>query len=81
MDINNDGTVDIVQHTNRSGAYSMTVINNGGNGTLTVGQTITNVFVVNAANTTTAASMTGLISTATGIWISISAAATAIPAV
>jgi hypothetical protein len=58
VDINNDGTVDIVQHTNRSGAYSMTVINNGGNGTLTVGQTITNVFVVNAANTTTAASMT-----------------------
>ncbi|PKA30673.1 hypothetical protein CWR41_12490 [Cedecea lapagei] len=58
VDINNDGTVDIVQHTNRSGAYSMTVINNGGNGTLTVGQNITNVFVVNAANTTTAASMT-----------------------
>ncbi|MGG5837254.1 FG-GAP-like repeat-containing protein, partial [Huaxiibacter chinensis] len=58
VDLNNDGTVDIVQHTNRSGAYSMTVINNNGNGTLSVGQNLTNVFVVNASNSTTAASMT-----------------------
>ena len=58
VDLNNDGTVDIVQHTNRSGAYSLTVINNNGNGTLSIGQNMTNVFVVNAANTTTAASMT-----------------------
>ncbi|WP_148399346.1 Ig-like domain-containing protein [Enterobacter mori] len=58
VDINNDGTVDVVQHTNRSGAYSLTVINNNGNGTLSIGQNLTNVFVVNAANTTTAASMT-----------------------
>ncbi len=58
VDLNNDGTVDIVQHTNRSGAYSLTVINNNGNGTLSIGQNLTNVFVVNAANTTTAASMT-----------------------
>ncbi len=58
VDINNDGTVDVVQHTNRSGAYSLTVINNNGNGTLSIGQNMTNVFVVNAANTTTAASMT-----------------------
>ena len=58
VDLNNDGTVDIVQHTNRSGAYSMTVINNNGNGTLSVGQNLTNVFVVNTANSTTAASMT-----------------------
>ena len=50
--------MDIVQHTNRSGAYSLTVINNNGNGTLSIGQNLTNVFVVNAANTTTAASMT-----------------------
>ncbi|HBN2017695.1 TPA: Ig-like domain-containing protein [Escherichia coli] len=58
VDINNDGTVDIVQHTNRSGAYSLTVLNNNGNGTLSIGQNLTNVFVVNTANTTTAASMT-----------------------
>ncbi|EKS6734305.1 Ig-like domain-containing protein [Enterobacter asburiae] len=58
VDLNNDGTVDIVQHTNRSGAYSLTVINNNGNGTLSIGQNLTNVFVVNASNTTTAASMT-----------------------
>ena len=58
VDLNNDGTVDIVQHTNRSGAYSLTVINNNGNGTLSIGQNLTNVFVANAANTTTAASMT-----------------------
>ncbi|HDR2365018.1 TPA: Ig-like domain-containing protein, partial [Enterobacter asburiae] len=58
VDLNNDGTVDIVQHTNRSGAYSLTVINNNGNGTLSIGQNLTNVFVVNASDTTTAASMT-----------------------
>ncbi|MEP9177769.1 Ig-like domain-containing protein [Enterobacter cloacae] len=58
VDLNNDGTVDIVQHTNRSGAYSLTVMNNNGNGTLSIGQNLTNVFVVNASNTTTAASMT-----------------------
>ncbi|MCX8287866.1 Ig-like domain-containing protein [Enterobacter pseudoroggenkampii] len=58
VDINNDGTVDVVQHTNRSGAYSLTVINNNGNGTLSIGQNLTNVFVANASNTTTAASMT-----------------------
>ncbi|MEG5297573.1 Ig-like domain-containing protein [Enterobacter roggenkampii] len=58
VDINNDGTVDVVQHTNRSGAYSLTVINNNGNGTLSIGQNLTNVFVPNASNTTTAASMT-----------------------
>ncbi|WP_447856665.1 Ig-like domain-containing protein [Enterobacter sp. WI-ESBL-E8] len=58
VDLNNDGTVDIVQHTNRSGAYSLTVINNNGNGTLSIGQNLTNVFVGNASNTTTAASMT-----------------------
>ncbi|UXP21955.1 Ig-like domain-containing protein [Enterobacter sp. 155105] len=58
VDLNNDGTVDIVQHTNRSSAYSLTVINNNGNGTLSIGQNLTNVFVVNASNTTTAASMT-----------------------
>ena len=58
VDINNDGTVDVVQHTNRSGGNSLTVINNNGNGTLTIGQNLTNVFVGNAANTTTAASMT-----------------------
>ncbi|CAH3737797.1 hypothetical protein AI2799V1_2179 [Enterobacter cloacae] len=58
VDLNNDGTVDIVQHTNRSRAYSLTVINNNGNGTLSIGQNLTNVFVANASNTTTAASMT-----------------------
>ncbi|MEP8734189.1 Ig-like domain-containing protein [Enterobacter hormaechei] len=58
VDLNNDGTVDIVQHTNRSGAYSLTVINNNGNGALSIGQNLTNVFVANASNTTTAASMT-----------------------
>ncbi|WP_426711602.1 Ig-like domain-containing protein [Enterobacter cloacae complex sp. 309I3] len=58
VDLNNDGTVDIVQHTNRSGAYSLTVMNNNGNGTLSIGQNLTNVFVANASNTTTAASMT-----------------------
>ena len=58
VDLNNDGTVDIVQHTNRSGAYSLTVMNNNGNGTLSIGQNLTNVFVVNAVNTITAASMT-----------------------
>ncbi|WP_434542990.1 Ig-like domain-containing protein [Enterobacter hormaechei] len=58
VDLNNNGTVDIVQHTNRSGAYSLTVITNNGNGTLSIGQNLTNVFVANAANTTTAASMT-----------------------
>ncbi|MCF0004803.1 Ig-like domain-containing protein [Enterobacter hormaechei] len=58
VDLNNDGTVDIVQHTNRSGAYSLTMINNNGNGTLSIGQNLTNVFVANASNTTTAASMT-----------------------
>ncbi|WP_370964939.1 Ig-like domain-containing protein [Enterobacter wuhouensis] len=58
VDLNNDGTVDIVQHTNRSGAYSLTVINNNGNGTLSIGQNLTNVFVANVANSTTAASMT-----------------------
>ncbi|MGU9932022.1 Ig-like domain-containing protein [Enterobacter asburiae] len=58
VDLNNDGTVDIVQHTNRSGAYSLTVINNNGNGTLSIGQNLTNVFVANASNTTMAASMT-----------------------
>ena len=58
VDLNNDGTVDIVQHTNRSGACSLTVMNNNGNGTLSIGQNLTNVFVVNASNTTTAASMT-----------------------
>nr|WP_313853336.1 Ig-like domain-containing protein [Winslowiella toletana] len=58
VDINNDGTVDIVQHTNLSGANSMTVINNNGNGTLSIGQNLTGVFVANAANTTNAASMT-----------------------
>ncbi|HBL4905838.1 Ig-like domain-containing protein [Enterobacter hormaechei] len=58
VDLNNDGTVDIVQHTNRSGGYSLTVITNNGNGTLSIGQNLTNVFVANAANTTTAASMT-----------------------
>ncbi|MGS2929023.1 Ig-like domain-containing protein [Enterobacter hormaechei] len=58
VDLNNDGTVDIVQHTNRSGAYSLTVINNNGNGKLSIGQNLTNVFVANASNTTTAASMT-----------------------
>ncbi|MES3370485.1 Ig-like domain-containing protein [Enterobacter hormaechei] len=58
VDLNNDGTVDIVQHTNRSGAYSLTVINSNGNGTLSIGQNLTNVFVANASNTTTAASMT-----------------------
>ena len=58
VDLNNDGTVDIVQHTNRSGAYSLTVINNNGNGTLSIGQNLTNVFVANASNTTTAASIT-----------------------
>ncbi|KTK48162.1 type 1 secretion target domain-containng protein [Enterobacter hormaechei subsp. hoffmannii] len=58
VDLNNDGTVDIVQHTNRSGAYSLTVINNNGNVTLSIGQNLTNVFVANASNTTTAASMT-----------------------
>ncbi|RWS57998.1 Ig-like domain-containing protein [Enterobacter cloacae] len=58
VDINNDGTVDVVQHTNRSGANSLTVINNNGNGTLSIGQNLTNVFVANASNTTTAASMT-----------------------
>jgi len=58
VDLNNDGTVDIVQHTNRSGAYSLTVINNNGNGTLSIGQNLTNVFVANASSSTTAASMT-----------------------
>ena len=58
VDLNNDGTVDIVQHTNRSGAYSLTVINNNGNGTLSIGQNLTNVFGANASNTTTAASRT-----------------------
>ncbi|WP_423748668.1 FG-GAP-like repeat-containing protein [Enterobacter hormaechei] len=34
------------------------MINNNGNGTLSIGQNLTNVFVANASNTTTAASMT-----------------------
>uniref|UniRef100_UPI0013005ABC Ig-like domain-containing protein n=1 Tax=Rahnella sp. AN3-3W3 TaxID=1610578 RepID=UPI0013005ABC len=58
VDINNDGTVDIVQHTNRNGAYALTVVNNNGTGTLSETQSIANVFVPNAANTTTAVSMT-----------------------
>ena len=59
VDINNDGTVDVVQHTNRGGLYSLTVINNNGNGTLSVGQDLTNVFVPNFGySTITAASMT-----------------------
>ncbi|MGO3412464.1 MAG: Ig-like domain-containing protein [Kluyvera intermedia] len=58
VDLNNDGAVDIVQHTNRSSAYTLTVISNSGTGTLSVGQDITNVFVGNSPNTTTAASMT-----------------------
>ena len=58
VDLNNDGTVDIVQHTNRKGAYSLTVITNKGDGTLEVGQDVTGVFVLNGANSNNAASMT-----------------------
>ncbi|AVF34397.1 Ig-like domain-containing protein [Rahnella sikkimica] len=58
VDINNDGTVDIVQHTNRNGVYALTVVNNNGTGTLTETQSIANVFVPNSADTTTAVSMT-----------------------
>ncbi|MBF7957585.1 Ig-like domain-containing protein [Rahnella victoriana] len=58
IDINNDGTVDIVQHTNRNGAYALTVVSNNGTGTLSETQNIANVFVVNSADSTTAASMT-----------------------
>ncbi|SER12738.1 Ig-like domain (group 3) [Rosenbergiella nectarea] len=58
VDLNNDGTVDIVQHTNRSGNYTMTVITNKGDGTLAVGQDVTGVFVGNGANSNNAASMT-----------------------
>ncbi|KNC09351.1 hypothetical protein AC791_11880 [Klebsiella sp. RIT-PI-d] len=58
VDLNNDGAVDIVQHTNRSGIYALTAIANSGTGTLSIGQDITNVFVGNTADTTTAASMT-----------------------
>jgi hypothetical protein len=58
VDINNDGTVDIVQHTNRNGAYALTVVSNNGTGSLTETQSIANVFIPNAANSTTAVSMT-----------------------
>ncbi|MCL9666973.1 Ig-like domain-containing protein [Rosenbergiella epipactidis] len=58
VDLNNDGTVDIVQHTNRGGAYTLTVITNKGDGTLAIGQDVTNVFVGNGANSNNAASMT-----------------------
>ncbi|MBU9844027.1 Ig-like domain-containing protein [Rahnella ecdela] len=58
VDINNDGTVDIVQHTNRNGVYALTVVSNNGTGTLSETQSIANVFVPNAANSTTAVSMT-----------------------
>jgi len=58
IDINNDGIVDLVQHTNGSGTNALSIINNNGTGKLTLGQSIANVFVNNAANTTTAASMT-----------------------
>ncbi|PIJ44850.1 Ig-like domain-containing protein, partial [Tatumella sp. OPLPL6] len=58
VDLNNDGTVDIVQHTNRGGAYTLTVINNKGDGSLAVGQDVTGVFVGNGANSNNAASMT-----------------------
>jgi len=58
VDLNNDGTVDIVQHTDNSGRYALTSIINNGDGTLSVGQNISDVFVANASNTNTAASMT-----------------------
>ncbi|MDR2262439.1 MAG: Ig-like domain-containing protein [Enterobacter asburiae] len=58
VDLNNDGAVDIVQHTNRVNNFTLTVISNSGTGTLSVGQDIGGVFVANGANTTTAASMT-----------------------
>jgi hypothetical protein len=58
VDLKNDGAVDIVQHTNSSGSNALTVVNNTGDGTLSVGQVISGVFVSNSANTTTAASMT-----------------------
>nr|WP_241602887.1 Ig-like domain-containing protein [Rosenbergiella nectarea] len=58
VDLNNDGTVDIVQHTNRYGAYTMTVITNQGDGNLAVGQDIAGVFVRNGTNSYNAASMT-----------------------
>lgn len=58
VDLNNDGAVDIVQHTNKDEANALTAILNNGNGTLAPGQTIKGVFVDNAANSTTAASMT-----------------------
>ncbi|UHM93326.1 Ig-like domain-containing protein [Rahnella victoriana] len=58
VDINNDGTVDIVQHTNRSGVYALSVASNNGSGTLTETQVLANVFVPNENNQTSAASMT-----------------------
>ncbi|NIF31610.1 Ig-like domain-containing protein [Enterobacter sp. Cy-643] len=57
VDINNDGNIDIVQHTNSNGTSALSVISNNGS-KLTTLQSIANVFVDNAANTTTAASMT-----------------------
>ncbi|ENV34330.1 Ig-like domain-containing protein, partial [Acinetobacter gerneri] len=58
VDINNDGTIDIAQHATQAGAYGLTVINNNGT-SLSVGQSIANVFA-NATHesTTDSASLT-----------------------
>nr|WP_312026939.1 Ig-like domain-containing protein [Enterobacillus tribolii] len=49
VDLNNDGSVDVVQQV---GAYNLRTVINNGNGTITAGQTMTNMFGVSgAANT------------------------------
>ena len=59
VDVNNDGTVDILRHTNGGGnIYALSVISNTLEGGLAVTQNVANVFYVNIANATTAASMT-----------------------
>ncbi|MDQ9011276.1 Ig-like domain-containing protein, partial [Acinetobacter gerneri] len=57
VDINNDGAVDIVQHAEHAGAYGLTVIKNNGT-SLSVGQSIANVFENYNANSTSSASLT-----------------------
>ena len=58
VDINNDGTVDIVRHTKSSGMAALSVISNRGDGSLAVTQSIAGVFYQNEANGSSAASMT-----------------------
>lgn len=58
IDINNDGIIDLAQHTNASGTNALSIIKNNGTGTFSVGQSIANVFINNASDTNTGASMT-----------------------